>query len=73
MKIEKMINLMLFHTDIKKADLAKKFGVTHASISSKISRGKMPVEDIEQIAEACNCKFVYKFILPDGKEITSED
>ena len=55
--------------NVKKADIAAKFGVTPAAFGQRIKTGKFTKEELEEIAHCLDAEYVSYFQFKDGTKI----
>ena len=69
MELDKYIKKVLIDKDVKQIELAEKMGISRASLGGLISRNKMGVDKLEELATALNCDVKITFVDKDtGKE-----
>lgn len=69
MELDKYIKKVLIDKEVKQVELAEKLGISRASLGGLISRNKMGVDKLEELANALNCELKISFIDKDtGKE-----
>ncbi len=69
MELDKYIKKILIDKNIKQVELAQKMDISRASLGGLISRNKMGIDKLEEIANALNCDVKITFIDKDtGKE-----
>lgn len=69
MELDKYIKKVLIDKDMKQVELAEKLNISRASLGGLISRNKMGVDKLEDIATALNCELKISFIDKEtGKE-----
>lgn len=69
MELDKYIKKVLIDKDVKQIELAEKMGISRASLGGLISRNKMGVDKLEELATALNCDVKITFVDRDtGKE-----
>lgn len=69
MELDKYIKKVLIDKDIKQIELAQKMGISRASLGGLISRNKMGIDKLEELANALNCDVKITFIdKENGKE-----
>ena len=69
MELDKYIKKVLIDKEIKQVELAEKLNISRASLGGLISRNKMGVDKLEEIATALNCDVKITFIDKEtGKE-----
>jgi transcriptional regulator with XRE-family HTH domain len=62
MDIAKEIKKILIEEDMNLSDLAKKLDMSVQSLSAKLLRNKMKIEDIEEIAEMLGYELKIEFV-----------
>ena len=62
MKLDKYIKKVLIDKNMKQVELAEKLNISRASLGGLISRNKMGVNKLEEIATALNCDLKITFI-----------
>lgn len=69
MELDKYIKKVLIDKNVKQVELAEKLNISRASLGGLISRNKMGVDKLEDIATALNCELKISFIDKEtGKE-----
>lgn len=69
MELDKYIKKVLIDKNIKQVELAERLNISRASLGGLISRNKMGVDKLEDIATALNCELKISFIDKEtGKE-----
>ncbi len=69
MELDKYIKKVLIDKDIKQIDLAEKMGISRASLGGLISRNKMGIDKLEELANALDCDVKITFVdRENGKE-----
>lgn len=69
MELDKYIKKVLIDKDVKQIELAQKMGISRASLGGLISRNKMGIDKLEELANALNCDVKITFIdKENGKE-----
>ena len=69
MELDKYIKKVLIDKDVKQVDLAQKLNISRASLGGLISRNKMGIDKLEELADALNCDVKITFVDRDsGKE-----
>ena len=67
---EKIRILLIKRGNISEAELARKINTTPQNFNSKMKRDNFSEKDLQEIAQALNCKYQAKFILNDtGEEV----
>lgn len=69
MTIEQKIRVLLAHTGISQAELARKLGTTPSNLNQKIKRNTLTQEELTSIALATESTWDAHFILSDGTKI----
>ena len=69
MTINEQINIICIRLRITKSELARRLGQSPQNFNNKLRRQGFSVPELEKIAEALDCKFERKFILPNGEEV----
>ena len=62
MELDKYIKKVLIDKDVKQVELAERLNISRASLGGLISRNKMGVDKLEEIANALNCDLKISFI-----------
>ena len=62
MELDKYIKKVLIDKDIKQVELAERLKISRASLGGLISRNKMGVDKLEEIANALDCDLKISFI-----------
>lgn len=62
MDCAKMIKQLLLEKDINTVELAKRLNCTTGNLYNKYKRNNFSVNELEEIASACNAKLEIKFI-----------
>ena len=65
MELDKYIKKVLIDKNVKQVELAEKLNISRASLGGLISRNKMGVDKLEDIATALNCELKISFIDKD--------
>jgi len=73
MTIADDIRVLCARLNISSAELARRLGCSPQSLSAKMSRKSFTIEELEQIAEVTNTKFVRKFVLLNGEELLGDE
>ena len=69
MELDKYIKKVLIDKNVKQVELAERLNISRASLGGLISRNKMGVDKLEDIATALNCELKISFIDKEtGKE-----
>lgn len=69
MELDKYIKKVLIDKDVKQIDLAEKMGISRASLGGLISRNKMGIDKLEELANALDCDVKITFVdRENGKE-----
>lgn len=69
MELDKYIKKVLIDKDVKQIDLAEKMGISRASLGGLISRNKMGIDKLEELANALECDVKITFVdRENGKE-----
>lgn len=69
MELDKYIKKVLIDKDVKQIELAQKMGISRASLGGLISRNKMGIDKLEELANALNCDVKITFVdKENGKE-----
>lgn len=69
MTIEEQIKVLCVRLHISVAELARRVNQTPQNFNGKLKRQSFSVPELEEIAEALECKFERTFILPGGEKI----
>lgn len=62
MELDKYIKKILIDKEIKQIELAQKMGISRASLGGLISRNKMGIDKLEELANALNCDVKITFV-----------
>ena len=65
MSMSKKIKHLLIEKNITITQLAKLLDTTPQNLTNKLSRDNFKEKNLQQIADALNCKFEAKFIIED--------
>ena len=69
MELDKYIKKVLIDKDVKQIDLAEKMGISRASLGGLISRNKMGIDKLEELANALDSDVKITFVdRENGKE-----
>ena len=63
------IRILCASLGITQSALAEKLGTTRQNLNRHISRNTFTIDELKQLAESVNCKFVTAIILPNGEMI----
>jgi len=63
------IRALIGFAGINQAELAKRLGYSPQNLSKKMSRNNFTVQELCDIAKACDADIRIDFILPGGKEL----
>ncbi len=66
MNISEQIKVLCTRCNISNAELARRLNVSPQAFSAKLKRGSFTIDDIEEIADVVDVKFVHEFVLPNG-------
>ena len=69
MTIEEKIRVLLAHTGISQAELARRLQTTPSNLNQKIKRNTLTSEELTAIADAVGAAWEAHFVLPDGTKI----
>lgn len=69
MELDKYIKKVLIDKDVKQIELAEKMGISRASLGGLISRNKMGVDKLEELATALNCDVKITFVDKDTGKV----
>lgn len=62
MELDKYIKKVLIDKEIKQIELAQKMGISRASLGGLISRNKMGIDKLEELANALDCDVKITFV-----------
>ena len=66
------ISMLAAYTGISLAELGKRIGLARQNFYKKLRLNTLTPEDMARIAEAVGAKYKGVFMLPDGKEISTD-
>lgn len=69
--IKQKVQMICNYAGISISELSKRLNVLTAAFNSKIKTGKLTKEELENIAEKVECKYISYFKFPDGVVITA--
>jgi transcriptional regulator with XRE-family HTH domain len=69
MTISEQIKVLCVRSNISRAELARRIGMSPQSLSAKMKRETFTISELEEIADAVGAKFTRKFILHNGEEV----
>ena len=69
MTLRKKIDMICAYKGISQATLARALGITPATINSRLKVCKFSVDELQKIAAACGCVYVFGFEFADGTKI----
>lgn len=69
MRIDGPLKLLCAKADLSSAEIGRRLNKTPQAFSQKIKRGKITVDDLQDIAMVTGCKFECFFRFPDGEII----
>ena len=69
MTISQKISMLCAYKGISQRKLAEMIGQTSSNFSQKMKRQTFTQEELEQIAAALGCAYVFGFEFPDGTKI----
>lgn len=75
LSISEQLQLLLFHSSVKKCEIAKALNMSPQSFSGKLRRGSFTLDELAKIGEITGCRYVQYFKLPNGHKlgISSDD
>lgn len=69
MRIEEQIKMLCVKSEISISEMGRRLNKTPQAFSQKIKRGKITLEDLQEIAMVSGCKLECSFVFPDGYRI----
>ena len=69
MTISEQIKVLCVRSNISRAELARRIGMSPQSLSAKMKRESFTIADLEEIADAVGATFIKKFALHNGEEV----
>ena len=69
MRIDRQIKILCAKSDITNSEIARRLGKTPQAFQQKLKRGRLSVEDLNEIALVTGCQFECKYVLLDGTTI----
>lgn len=66
MTVSEQVKIACVKAHVSQAELARRLGQSPQSLSAKIRRATITVEDLERIAEVLGFEFCHEFVCPDG-------
>ncbi len=69
MTISEQIKVLCVRSNISRAELARRIGMSPQSLRAKMKREIFTIADLEEIADAVGATFIKKFALHNGEEV----
>ena len=69
LSISEQLQLLLFHSQVKKCEIAKALNMSPQAFSGRLHRGGFSLEELAKIGELTGCRFVQYFELPNGQKL----
>ena len=69
MRIEEPLRILCVKTDLSIAEIGRRLNRTPQAFSQKIKRGKITIDDLQDIAMVTGCEVECSFNFPDGEKI----
>lgn len=66
MRIDGPLKLLCVKTDLSNAEIGRRLNKTPQAFSQKLKRGKVTIDDLQDIAMVTGCEFECFFRFPDG-------
>jgi len=69
MQYTEQLKMLCLKNDVSLAEVARRLNKTPQAFSQKINRGKITLDDLEEIATVVNCSIECNFVLQNGEKI----
>lgn len=70
MRIDEQIKILCVKTNLSGSEIGRRLNKTPQAFSQKLKRGKITLEDLQDIASVTGCKVECAFLLPNGERIS---
>lgn len=72
MRIDEQIKMLCVKSEISVSEISRRLNKTPQAFSQKIKRGKITLDDLQDIAMVSGCELECSFVFPDGDRIYIE-
>ncbi len=69
MRTDQALRMLCVKTNLSIAEIGRRLNRTPQAFSQKIKRGKLTIDDLQDIAMVTGCKFECAFSFTDGEKI----
>lgn len=69
MRIDESLKILCVKNELTITEIARRLGTSPQALSQKIKRGKLSLEDLDNIAVVSGCKLECSFVLAGGERI----
>ena len=69
MRIDEPLKIVCVKNELTITEIARRLGTSPQALSQKIRRGKLSLDDLDNIAVVSGCKLECNFILAGGEKV----
>lgn len=69
MQLEEQIKMICIKSGLSISEIGRRLNKSPQAYSQKLKRGKITIEDLQDIAMVSGCRLKCDFVFPDGEDI----